>query len=128
MAAGLQSKEPQYGDIGAMREMGVKYSPETSTPTFFKPQGGRPPTQAGQVPAPGGAMPAGSPPAPGIPPEHEDLMTRAKELADASRSWQVAARQPGATEKVKRIAAAVKEAARIAVMQTRSETPFIRNY
>jgi len=126
MAAGLVPNEPQYGDIGAMREMGVKYSPESSTPVFFKPQGGRPPTQAGQVPVPGGALPSGSPPLGGIPTEHEDLLQRADDLAQASRSWQAAARHPDATTKVKRIAAAVKEAARIATMNARTGTPYRR--
>ena len=127
MAAGLHPKEPQYGDVGALRELGVKQSPESSTPTFFAPQGGRP-RQKGQFSAHGGALPQGSPPAPeDIPTEHEELLQRADDLAQASRAWSIAAQSPGATAKMKRVAMAVREAARIAVMQARTELPYERS-
>jgi len=128
MAAGLVPKEPQYGDIGAMRQMGVKYSPESNVPTFFKPQGGRPPTQAGQVPVLGGTPAPGSPPTGEqlIPAEHQDLIQRSVDLAAAARSWAAAAALPTSTEKVRRIALALKEAARIAASQAREGTPFTR--
>lgn len=124
--AGLQPQGPQYGDVSAMREMGVKYSPETSTPTFFNPKGGRPPG-ATQAPALGGGpAPVAPPQEAGIPAEHQDLFQRAHDLAEAALAWQSVASRPGASEKMKLIALAVKGAAKIAVINAREGTPFTR--
>jgi len=123
--AGLVPKEAAYGDKTALRRLGMKDSPVSGTPTIFKPQGGRPP-EAGAAPK---AVPLGGerealPPAPGIPPEEQSLYDRSANLAAAAQAWAAFAASPLATEKVKRIALALKEAARLAVIEAREGSPF----
>lgn len=124
--AGLQPTEAQYGDQTALRRAGLKMSPETSTPTFFNPQGGRPP-EAGAAPALGGDQAAAPPPAESvIAPEHQSLYERSTRLAAAARAWGQLAQSPMATEEVRRTALALKEAARIAILDARAGTPFVK--
>lgn len=128
MAAGLIPKEAAYGDKTALRRAGMKDSPVTGTPVLFKPQGGRPPETGAQptgpaVPALGGD-PLATPPVGGVAPEHQSLYDRSANLAAASQAWQAFAASPLATEKVKRIALALKEAARLATLDAREGTPF----
>jgi len=123
--AGLVPKEAQYGDKTALRRLGMKDSPVSGTPTLFKPQGGRPP-EAGAAPqaAPLGGDAQVLPPAGDVPLEEQSLYDRGSNLAAASVAWQKLAASPLATEKVKRIALALKEAARLAVLDARENTPF----
>lgn len=125
--AGLQPKEAQYGDQTTLRRMGMKMSPETGTPTLFNPQGGRPPEAPG-APVPGGNQTAALPPAEAvdIAPEHQSLYDRALELSNAARSWAELAATPIATPKIKRTAAALKEAARLAILDARAGTPWVK--
>jgi hypothetical protein len=133
--AGLQPSGPEYGDVGALRQLGVKMSPETQTPTFFNPKGGRPkgPTPVGFGPAAalgGAGNSTGTPPAEEfqVPAEHQSLVARATRLAAASRGWTALAATPAAQgdERIQRIALAVKQAAKMAVLQARDGTPFYR--
>ena len=125
--AGIVPSGPQYGDKTALRQAGVKFSPETETPTFFNPSGGRPrktaanPMGLPQVPS----AQASAPDDPLIPQEHQDLFDRATNLAAAARGWDEVARSPQATPQIKRIAAAVRKAAEIAVLQGRHGTPYV---
>jgi hypothetical protein len=124
--AGLVPKEAQYGDKTTLRRMGMKDSPVSGTPTLFKPQGGRPPEAGAQpagpvvAPAPANAAPVAG----DIPLEEQSLYDRSANLAAASQAWIAFAESPLATEKVKRIALALKEAARIAALDAREGTPF----
>ncbi len=128
--AGLVPKEPQYGDQTALRRLGVKSSPQTGTPTFFNPQGGRPP----KVPMPGaapqtaalGASQQVPPPASVISAEHQSLYQRSTDLAAAARTWTKLAESPIATARVKQIAQAVREAARLAILDARNGTPYVK--
>ena len=128
--AGLQPKEAQYGDQTMLRRSGLKFSPETQSPVFFNPQGGRPPEAGappgGEVPMLGGAQQATPPVETGIAPEHQSLYQQAVNLASASQAWQAYAASPLATPRTRRIAAALKEAARIAIYDARHGTPFVR--
>lgn len=126
MAAGLIPKEAAYGDKTALRRLGMKDTqPGGGAPVLFKPQGGRPPEAGAQptVPVLGGADPA-TPPVGDVSAEHQSLYDRATNLAAASQAWQAFATSPLATEKVKRIALSIKEAARLAALDAREGTPF----
>jgi hypothetical protein len=130
MAAGLIPKEPAYGDQTTLRRLGVKSSPVTATPTFFNPQGGRPPKvpmpgAGGQAPALGAPQQA-PPPAAGISAEHQSLYQRSVDLAAAARTWTKLAESPLATARVKQIAQAVREAARLAILDARNGTPYVK--
>jgi hypothetical protein len=125
--AGLVPKDPQYGDQTALRRLGVKASPETGTPTFFNPQGGRPKSvpQLPQAAAFGGAQTA-LPPAPDISAEHQSLYQRASDLTAAARAWQKLANSPLATPKIIATAQALREAARLAILDAREKTPYVK--
>jgi hypothetical protein len=127
----LTPKEPQYGDQTQLRRMGVKTSPDNSGPVFFNPEGGRPSTRtkiAGIDPQKmlGGAAASGPPPAPVVPAEHQELFSSAADLAAAARGWSRLAARPDAPPKVQRIALALKEAARLAILEAREGTPYYR--
>lgn len=125
---GLQPKEAQYGDKTALRRLGMKDTqPGGGAPVLFKPQGGRPPNagaQPGPMVSPLGEGPQSTPPVGDVLPEEQSLYDRSGNLSAAARAWLALAESPMATEKVKRIALAIKEAARLAILDAREGTPF----
>ena len=139
---GLGPAEPQYGDKTALRKLGVKSSPETGSPVFFNPVGGRPkvdtqfPQGFNMAPPAQDAAVSGDvgqavpPPLPetnaGIPADHHDLIDRALKLSRASVGWSLLAQQPGADPETIQMAQAVKGAASIAIQEARDGTPFYR--
>ncbi len=126
--AGLIPTEAQYGDQTALRRLGMKASPETGAPTFFNPQGGRPP----QVPQAGVPVLSGNqqalPPASDIEAEHQSLYQRAADLVSAARAWQQLADSTLSTPKIVQTARALREAAKLALYDARNKTPYVKGF